>query len=781
MTDIARLVVQLSADSARLQRDLDKAQSQINRYQARTNAAFNDAAKKIGAAVGVAAVAAAAGLGVLVKNAIDAADELGKLSQKVGISVEELSKLQYAAKLAEVDTAALQTSLVKLSKSAIESKDGIGDAAEAFKALGVDLLDANGNLKSTDQLFLDTADAFAKFADGPEKAAAALAIFGKAGADMIPLLNGGAAAIKAAGVELETFGGVIKQRTAEAADKFNDNLDKLKTTSSALGSQIAADLLPELGIFTDRLFDLVKDGDTATKFADGLSVAFRGLAGTAIVISNAFQIAGGTIANYAAIAGAVLSGDFRGALEIAKLGVEDLKTDLNDIRHAFDGAAKSATKAGEAIKDASKADAPGKPRLGFDPESAEKARKAGEAAAKQAADDAKKLAEAAQKAAEDDLNERLDAELKLNDKVNQARQDLFKKTVTRAEAETAAIETKYQALIAELIAAGRDVEIPLVVELMSVEKAQADFTRLTEDLEKIRADHQRRMEDIEQSVITGARSPLEGIRAQQEEGQRFAGESEGKLGEMEALGGLSPDQQAEILAGYEDVENRKTEALIAGEEARRQVQEQYMDAGLIALGDAAETAAAFGKKGFKAFKAFAIAQTIISTYDAAQKSYSSLAAIPVIGPALGAAAAAAAIGAGLARVAAIRAAEPTGYMEGGYTGNGSRTGVAGVVHGQEGVVNTNALSAAAEAINDPNFWSVSKNATSAMAGGSAQINIFNTPGTVVVKRDDKYFAELVPQLLEMVDQDQARRADSQLGRNFQAMARKLGAQPSAGR
>lgn len=72
------------------------------------------------------------------------------------------------------------------------------------------------------------------------------------------------------------------------------------------------------------------------------------------------------------------------------------------------------------------------------------------------------------------------------------------------------------------------------------------------------------------------------------------------------------------------------------------------------------------KEAYGAYKAFAIAETVISTYSSAQKSYDALASIPYVGPALGAAAAAAAIAAGMARVAAISSAEPgTSSVSGG--------------------------------------------------------------------------------------------------------------------
>uniref|UniRef100_A0AAU7YTJ5 Tape measure protein n=1 Tax=Stenotrophomonas phage vB_SmaS_QH3 TaxID=3229738 RepID=A0AAU7YTJ5_9CAUD len=90
-------------------------------------------------------------------------------------------------------------------------------------------------------------------------------------------------------------------------------------------------------------------------------------------------------------------------------------------------------------------------------------------------------------------------------------------------------------------------------------------------------------------------------------------------------------------------------------------------------------------------KAAAIANAIINTYQSATGAYASLASIPYVGPALGAAAAAAAIAAGMANVAAIRS-QNTGFMQGGYTGNMARDEVAGVVHGREFVMDAESTS-----------------------------------------------------------------------------------------
>src|SRR3972149_8768222 len=81
--------------------------------------------------------AAAAGLGILVKQSIDAADQLSKLSQKTGVSVETLSTFKHAAGLAGVSVEELAGALARLAKSSAAAADGTGAQAQAFQQLGI--------------------------------------------------------------------------------------------------------------------------------------------------------------------------------------------------------------------------------------------------------------------------------------------------------------------------------------------------------------------------------------------------------------------------------------------------------------------------------------------------------------------------------------------------------------------------------------------------------------------------------------------------------------------
>ena len=288
---IGRLIVEFEARTGKFETDTGRA-SKIMEKRARE---IEAQAKKIGTAAGLAFAGAALAVGALVKNSIDSADELSKLSQKIGVATDELSKLNYAAKLADVDTGALQGGLVKLSKAAIEAADGSGATAEAFKALGVNVKSADGSIKGTNELLEEVAESFANLQDGPEKTALALAIFGKAGADLIPLLNAGRQGLKEAGDELERFGGVVTPEAGRQAEAFNDNLTRLQTATGGLGTQISAALLPVMVDLTDQFVEFVKEGDGAEKAADGIASALRGLIVFAIGAKSVFETLGKTV------------------------------------------------------------------------------------------------------------------------------------------------------------------------------------------------------------------------------------------------------------------------------------------------------------------------------------------------------------------------------------------------------------------------------------------------------------------------------------------------------
>lgn len=260
MAKAGELIIDLAANVARLQKDMREATNVVSR-----------ASKQMeGAAGAVKTALGALGFGVstalmvsFTRAAVDAADQMGKLSQKVGVSVESLSALDYAAKLSDVSTEALSTGLKQLNKS-------IDEDDEALKRLGISLTDASGRAKSTETILGEVADAFAGMEDGAGKTKIAMDLFGKSGADLIPLLNQGRAGLADMTAEARALGIVLSEEDAKAAEEFNDNMTRLNLTMQALARDGVGPLIGGLAGLAGQFLAATKAG---ASFAEALRVA----------------------------------------------------------------------------------------------------------------------------------------------------------------------------------------------------------------------------------------------------------------------------------------------------------------------------------------------------------------------------------------------------------------------------------------------------------------------------------------------------------------------------
>lgn len=188
-----------------------------------------------------------------VKGAIDSADEMGKMAQKVGVTVESLSALTYAGSLADVSNEQLSVGLKQLSKNMLAAAAGSKEQAAAFKALGVETRNADGTLRGTDDVFSDVAERFSELDDGALKTAISMKIFGRSGGDLIPLLNAGKEGLREMKDEAARLGLIISTETAKEAEAFNDNLTRLQANLKGVGLDIAGYVLPSLVAFTNEL------------------------------------------------------------------------------------------------------------------------------------------------------------------------------------------------------------------------------------------------------------------------------------------------------------------------------------------------------------------------------------------------------------------------------------------------------------------------------------------------------------------------------------------------
>ena len=237
-----------------------------------------DAAFKVAAAAFVSIGSAAA---IAIKSAVDRADELSKSAQKIGVTTEALSALAYAAQLADVDLGTLQGGLARLTKFQNEAASGTEKNVALFQALGIEFKNVDGTLRNTEDVFRDFAKVFQALPDGANKTALALDVFGKSGANLIPLLNGGADGLDEMRDRAERLGLVIDGETGKAAEEFNDQLEDLKLASVGLATALAVELLPDLIDLNKTLQDGTASGDGFASTAENIANGIRGIAAVA--------------------------------------------------------------------------------------------------------------------------------------------------------------------------------------------------------------------------------------------------------------------------------------------------------------------------------------------------------------------------------------------------------------------------------------------------------------------------------------------------------------------
>ena len=308
MATLGSLVVSLEANSAKFTSDMGKAAYQTEQSMRK----MQRDAEMVGKAFGVMSVAVAGSLVVMVKSSLNAMDSMSKMAQKTGVAVEQLSAMAYAAGLSGVSTESLGSAMVKMSKGMSDASMGIGEAIKGYAALGINVKNTDGTLKDNDRLISELAAKFASFEDGANKTALAVAIFGKTGADLIPLLNSGADGIKTLTDEAQRMGLVMDTETSRAAEQFNDDMSRLAQTQTAFANAVTTAVLPVLQAIATEMLGA---SDQATTFSTA-GAAVRTVLETFVVVGSevafVFRGVGTEIGGIAAQLAALASGDFKG-------------------------------------------------------------------------------------------------------------------------------------------------------------------------------------------------------------------------------------------------------------------------------------------------------------------------------------------------------------------------------------------------------------------------------------------------------------------------------------
>lgn len=227
-------------------------------------------ASSLALAGGFAAVAAAIvkvekAMISMTKESASFADNIITLSMQTGQSTEQLQEFSYATELIDVSVDTLQGSLTKLTNNMQDTMNGTGNAKASFEALGVSVTNADGSMRSANDVFYETIDALGKVKNETERDAMSMDIFGRSAQDLNPLIIQGSKTLKAYADEAHNMGYVLDDEALSALGAVDDAYQRLQKTQEGVKNQLAVEFAPYLEEFYGDVTTMVKDGGKAIK------------------------------------------------------------------------------------------------------------------------------------------------------------------------------------------------------------------------------------------------------------------------------------------------------------------------------------------------------------------------------------------------------------------------------------------------------------------------------------------------------------------------------------
>ena len=248
MASLRELVVSITAKTAAFEQKVEGASKRLNKFGKDTKAIRS----QLGAMFGGVSIA---GFGYLVKSAIDAGDQMQKMSQQLGISTAALSQLDHAAQLSGTNLEAVSVGIKMMEKNIGDAKRGTGEAIVAFNQLGISA-ERLGQL-TPDQQMAVLADALKKVENPADKASIAMKIFGESGVKLLPMLKDGSAGLTAMMAEADALGLTLAQDTANGMAAFNDSVTRAKAMMNGWVREIAGNAAPVFTWLVEVLGDTV--------------------------------------------------------------------------------------------------------------------------------------------------------------------------------------------------------------------------------------------------------------------------------------------------------------------------------------------------------------------------------------------------------------------------------------------------------------------------------------------------------------------------------------------
>lgn len=324
MSALGSLVVKLALEHAEYTQGLNKSEQAALGFAKRIQTSFDEASGSVNeflvdSAKNVAGVVAGfAGINAVVERTQKSIDILANINdavEKTGSSAEDLSRIEQATRAVGESFIPVEQGITRLAKGLASFDDGSNEVFRALNAIGVSARDTTGQLRTSAEVFIDVTKALQSYEDGANKVALVNALFGKSGAELIPVLNDISSGV-------DKFTGVSAQ-SAQRANAFNDAMAEMGLLVDNVYTGFAAELLPTLV----NVVTTINANTTAfTSFqvvGSGVGAVLKGIAIAGFTVVDTFKRLGNEIGGRAAQLAAFASLDFEGAKFIGNAIAED--------------------------------------------------------------------------------------------------------------------------------------------------------------------------------------------------------------------------------------------------------------------------------------------------------------------------------------------------------------------------------------------------------------------------------------------------------------------------
>tara|TARA_R100000734_G_scaffold18836_1_gene16713 strand:- start:136 stop:1875 length:1740 start_codon:yes stop_codon:yes gene_type:complete len=211
------------------------------------------------AGLGLAVGAAAGAMSLLVKNSFDFIDAIGKTATRTGIATDTIQAFHLAARESGTNIEGANKALEKFARSVGDAQRGLKTQQDIFKAINVELVDAAGNYRSTDEILEDTAKGIASLGSQTEKTTALANLFGRQGI----LLNNAIEDLNSKGLDgfiqrAEDLGIVLSEKVIRRTEQFNDSVGVLGMQIRAIKDNITTAFLPVFEKMQEKIANVFK-------------------------------------------------------------------------------------------------------------------------------------------------------------------------------------------------------------------------------------------------------------------------------------------------------------------------------------------------------------------------------------------------------------------------------------------------------------------------------------------------------------------------------------------